>query len=58
MEAQSNSQYLTGPNANGPVNDILSKLKVGDKIFFENIKAVGPDKQTRSIGSIAFICNN
>jgi len=58
MEAQSSSQYLTGPNANGPVNDILSKLKVGDKIFFENIKAVGPDKQTRSIGSIAFICNN
>lgn len=57
-EASSNSMYLTGPNASPNVNAIMSKLKPGDKIFFENIKAVGPDKTTRNIGSVNFIINN
>jgi gliding motility-associated protein GldM len=57
-EAQSNSQYLSGPNASPSVSAIMAKLKPGDKIFFENIKAIGPDKTPRSIGSVNFICNN
>jgi gliding motility-associated protein GldM len=57
-EAQSNSQYLSGPNASASVSAIMAKLKPGDKIFFENIKAIGPDKTPRSIGSVNFICNN
>ena len=57
-EATSNSQYLTGGNASPSVAAIMAKLKPGDKIFFENIKAIGPDKQPRSIGSVNFICNN
>jgi gliding motility-associated protein GldM len=58
MEASSNSQYLTGPNANPSVAAIMEKLKPGDKIFFENIKAIGCDKTPRSIGSVNFIINN
>lgn len=57
-EASSNSMYLTGPNASPAVAAIMSKLKPGDKIFFENIKAIGPDKTSRSIGSVNFIINN
>lgn len=57
-EAQSNSQYLSGPNASPSVSAIMAKLKPGDKIFFENIKAIGPDNTPRAIGSVNFICNN
>ena len=57
-EASSSTQYLTGPNAAPSVAAIMAKLKPGDKVFFENIKAIGPDKTSRLIGSVNFICNN
>jgi len=56
--ASSTTQYLTGPNAAKNVDDLVSKVKIGDKIYFENIKAVGPDKRTRNIGSVNFTINN
>lgn len=50
--ATSSNEYLTGPNANKGVEDLVTKVKVGDKIYFENIKCVGPDKRVRNIGSV------
>jgi gliding motility-associated protein GldM len=55
--ASSSTQYLTGPNANARVRDLVEGVKLGDRIYFENIKAVGPDKRIRSIGSVNFIIN-
>lgn len=57
-EAVSNGPYLTGAKAAPGVAEIINKLKPGDKIYFENIKAVGPDKTPRSIGSVGFVINN
>jgi gliding motility-associated protein GldM len=56
--ATSRSQYLTGPNAAKDVEDLVTKVKIGDRIYFENIKAVGPDKRVRTIGSVNFIIAN
>jgi len=58
LVGQSNTQFLTGPNAVRTVEDIVTHVKIGDRIYFENIKAIGPDKQTRNIGSVNFIINN
>lgn len=55
--ASSTTQYLTGPNANARVRDLVEGVKLGDRIYFENIKAVGPDKRIRSIGSVNFTIN-
>lgn len=52
--ASSPNEYLTGAEANKAVADLATKVRPGDKIYFENIKAIGPDKRTRSIGSINF----
>jgi hypothetical protein len=38
--------------------EVRSGLKPGDKVYFENIRAVGPDKTSRNIGSLAFVINN
>jgi len=56
--ASSSNQYLTGPNANRAVDEIVRGVKIGDRIYFENIRAVGPDKIVRNIGSIIFTINN
>jgi gliding motility-associated protein GldM len=50
----SNSLYLTGNQASAPVRAIMEKLDVGSKLYFDNIKAVGPDKKVRNIGSMVF----
>lgn len=57
-EGTSETQYLTGARANPKVAAIMAKLKPGDKVYFENIRAVGPDKTSRNIGSLAFVINN
>jgi gliding motility-associated protein GldM len=36
------------------VEKILSKLKSGQRVTFENIKAIGPDGKTRTLNSIVF----
>ena len=40
-----------------PVKDIINLVRIGDKVYFENIKAVGPGGDTRQLGAIAFIIN-
>jgi hypothetical protein len=40
------------------IDDVLQKARIGDRIYFENIKAVGPDKRIRMIGSVNFTINN
>ena len=54
----SGTQYLTGPSALKSIDEVLQKARIGDRIYFENIKAVGPDKRVRSIGSVNFTINN
>ncbi|MEZ5047333.1 MAG: GldM family protein [Chitinophagaceae bacterium] len=56
-EAVSNSRYLSGPQANAQVKDILAKLRPGDRIYFENIRAKAPDG-IRNIGTVSFLINN
>jgi hypothetical protein len=40
------------------IDEVLQKARIGDRIYFENIKAIGPDKRVRSIGSVNFTINN
>jgi gliding motility-associated protein GldM len=54
----SGSQYLTGASAMKSIDEVLQKARIGDRIYFENIKAIGPDKRVRSIGSVNFTINN
>jgi len=37
-----------------PMKEMLQSAGAGTKVVFENIKAVGPDGKTRSLGAIAF----
>lgn len=39
-------------SSNKQIADIIAKCKPGDKIFLENIKAIGPDKTPRKLGII------
>jgi hypothetical protein len=56
--ATSANQYLTGPKADRKVAQLVENVSVGDRIYFENIKARGPDGRTRNIGSVNLIINN
>lgn len=40
-------------DANKQVTDAISRAKPGDKIFLENIRAVGPDKKGRALNTIS-----
>lgn len=57
IEASSRNMFLNGPNGSPQIKDMLNSLKPGDRIYFENIKAKGPDGSIRSIGSVNFIIN-
>ena len=50
MEATATGELLSSPT----VRAILDKVKIGDRIYFENIKCKAPDG-IRSIGSVNFI---
>lgn len=54
QEASSKNEYLTGPNASADIKTIMESLGIGSKLYFDNIKAVGPDKRIQNIGSLAF----
>jgi len=43
---------------NANVSLIMSRLKPGDRVFIDNIKAVGPDNQPRNIGTLGFLMIN
>lgn len=46
----------TGAAFNGQAKDILARLKTGSKIFFDNIKAKGPDGSTRTLAPFFISC--
>jgi len=52
MEAQ-----CSGPGFNSQAQDILSRLKSGTKLFFDEIKAKGPDGKPRSLQSFFISIN-
>jgi len=39
------------------VAQAMDRLRVGDKVFIENIKAIGPDKRQRSLGTVVLTLN-
>jgi len=48
-----NSPYLTGEHLqNKQIQQAISRARPGDKIFIEEVKAIGPDKRQRAINSI------
>lgn len=44
----------TGPALSADAKAMLDKVKSGQKIFIENIKAKGPDGTTRNLGALSF----
>lgn len=36
---------------------VMERLKPGDRVYLEEIKAVGPDKRTRALGAITLLLN-
>lgn len=54
-----NSQFLFSASRGvSGIQAIGKNLKVGDRLFFENIKAVGPDGETRKLGGLSFTFPN
>lgn len=44
-------------SSNADVGKIIGRLKPGDRVFIDEIKAVGPDKRTRTLNPIALLLN-
>ena len=44
----------TGPGLSADAKAVLEKIKSGQKVFIENIKAKGPDGTIRSLGTLSF----
>lgn len=51
----SNSMYTSGDKAAANIKGVVKTLDVGSKLYFDNVKAVGPDKKVRNLGSMVFI---
>lgn len=49
---KSDGPYL---NKDKDIIDLIKRSKPGDRVFIENIKAIGPDKRTRNLNPINFI---
>lgn len=44
----------SGPSFSGQCKNLINRAKVGSIYYIDNIKAVGPDKTTRSLPTISF----
>ncbi|MBA3649282.1 MAG: hypothetical protein H0W62_12160 [Chitinophagales bacterium] len=44
----------SGAKFNGKVADFIQNAHPGDAVIFRNIKAIGPDRTTRSLNSVSF----
>jgi gliding motility-associated protein GldM len=44
----------SGPALSGDAKAVLEKVKSGQKVFIENIKARGPDGSVRNLGALSF----
>ncbi len=53
-----NGNLLNHPNGSAQVRGIMENLAVGDRLFFENIRAVGPDGETRKLGALSYTFPN
>ena len=52
-------QFLNHPQGNSEVRSYMKQLKPGDRIFIEDVKAVGPDpKDVRKLGGLSFTFPN
>jgi gliding motility-associated protein GldM len=47
------TETVKGAAVNGTVQQMFAKVKTGQKVFIENIKARGPDGSTRAIGTLS-----
>ncbi|HNK40106.1 MAG TPA: gliding motility protein GldM [Flavobacteriales bacterium] len=47
-------ERVTGAAMTSKAKEIVGKVKTGQKVYIENIKAKGPDGRTQSIGTLAF----
>lgn len=47
-------ERVTGAAMTAKAKEIVGKVKTGQKVYIENIKAKGPDGRTQSIGTLAF----
>ena len=45
---------IKGNRMTGDATEMLKRVKTGQRIYIENVKASGPDGTTRSIGTLAF----
>ncbi|MFH2140858.1 MAG: GldM family protein [Bacteroidota bacterium] len=52
-----NSIQMNGNKFSQKIIDVIKKSEKGDKLYFEDIKAKGPDGEVRLLGSIRFIIN-
>jgi len=48
---------VTGNRFTDPCQTIMQRARPGDMVFFESVKAVGPDKKVRSINPIVLTLN-
>ena len=48
------TETVKGAGVNGTVQQMFGKIKSGQKVFIENIKAKGPDGSVRPIGTLSF----
>lgn len=48
---------VTGNRFNEACQTVIQRARPGDRVFFESIKAVGPDKKVRSINPIVLTLN-
>jgi gliding motility-associated protein GldM len=50
--------FLNDSRAPSAVRDVMKSLKVGDRIFFEEVRAKGPDGRTVKINGLSFYMPN
>lgn len=55
QQESSTSMYTGSDKAAANIKGVVNKLDVGSKLYFDNVKAVGPDKKVRNLGSMVFI---
>jgi gliding motility-associated protein GldM len=57
IEGSGKNFYLTGPNADPSVKAVMDAIKLGGKLYFDNIRVKMPDGRIRNIGSLMYNIN-
>jgi gliding motility-associated protein GldM len=53
IAGESKQVVIKGNRMTSDASEMLKRVKTGQRIYIENVKAVGPDNTTRSIGTLA-----